>query len=335
MPTVLNVPTFGILAATLVDFGTHDQKLRHLPKILNGDEQWVQFLSEPTGGSDLAGCITRADRDGDVLIVNGSKIWSSAAHVSDYAMVLVRTNWEVQKHRGLSMLIVKIHQPDIQIDQIKQVNGSMDFCQEFFDDVVVPVEDVVGALDDGWSVASRLLLHERMSLGGASLYTSGSGISARADGPDRTLVELANRLDLGNDSATRERVAGHHVEQLVSAQLTSRLTTAMANDSMPPTSGSILKLFHAVVDIKKAQATLDIGGSDIVVGSDSAGLARRLGNATLSRQSLSLGGGSNEIQRNIIAERVLGLPREWSPDRDRPYSEVHRNAMPTTPRSRA
>ena len=332
MPSVLNVPTFGILAATLIDYGTHEQKLRHLPAILRGDEQWVQFLSEPTGGSDLAGCITRADRDGDVFILNGSKIWSSAAHVSDYAMCLARTNWDVQKHRGLTMLIIEIHQPGIQIDQIRQIDGSMEFCQEFFDDVVVPVTDVVGEIGDGWTVASRLLLHERMSLGGASPYTSGRGVSSDSRGPDHTLVELANLLGRGGDGATRQEVARWHVEQLVAGQLTERLTAAMANGSAPPTSGSILKLYQAVLGIKKAQTTLAIGGSDIVVGADAGGLARRLGDATLSRQALSLGGGSNEIQRNIISERVLGLPREWSPDRDVPYGEVQRNTMPTGPR---
>ena len=138
MPFSLNVPTLGILAATLVDFGTHEQKLRHLPAILKGEELWVQFLSEPSGGSDLAGVLTRADRDGDVYILNGSKIWSSGAAESDYAMCLARTNWDVPKHRGLTMLIVKIHQPGIQVEQIRQVDGSLEFCQEFFDDVADP-----------------------------------------------------------------------------------------------------------------------------------------------------------------------------------------------------
>ena len=136
MPFSLNVPTLGILAATLVDFGTHEQKPRHLPAILRGEELWVQFLSEPSGGSDLAGCLTRADRDGDVLVMNGSKIWSSAAFASDYAHVpgpheLGRAQaprpHDVHRRRSTS--------PGIQVEQIRQVDGSMEFCQEFFDDV--------------------------------------------------------------------------------------------------------------------------------------------------------------------------------------------------------
>src|SRR5262247_3662204 len=173
MPFHFNIPTLGILAPTLVDFGSHEQKLRHLPAILRGEELWVQFLSEPSGGSDLAGCLTQADRDGDVFVLNGSKIWSSSAHVSDYALCLARTNWDVPKHRGLTMFILQIHQPGITVNQIKMVDGTQEFCEEFFDDAVIPAENVLGEVDDGWTVATRLLFHERASVGGASPYTSG------------------------------------------------------------------------------------------------------------------------------------------------------------------
>ena len=130
----------------------------------------MQFLSEPTGGSDLAGALTKAARDGDVYILSGSKIWSSGAYRCDYALCLCRTNWEVPKHRGLSMLIVEIHQPGIHVEQIRQVSGSMEFCQEFFDDVPIPVDNLVGAENDGWTVASRLLQHERSAVGTGSAF---------------------------------------------------------------------------------------------------------------------------------------------------------------------
>ena len=174
LPFSFNVPTLGILAATLLDAGTQEQKLRHLPAILRGEELWVQFLSEPSGGSDLAGCLTRADRDGDVFVLNGSKIWSSGAYVADYAMCLARTNWDVPKHRGLTMFIVEIHQPGVTVEQIRQIDGSIEFCQEFFDDVPIPVSAVIGEVDDGWTVANRLLVHERMAVGGGSPYTAGA-----------------------------------------------------------------------------------------------------------------------------------------------------------------
>ena len=138
MPLVLNVPTFSICGPTLLDMGTEEQKRQHLSAVIRGDEIMVQFLSEPRGGSDLAGVTTRATPDGDMFILNGSKIWSSDAYAADWALCLTRTDWEAPKHRGLTMFLVKVHQPGIDIRRIKQVNGSNEFCQEFFDDVVVP-----------------------------------------------------------------------------------------------------------------------------------------------------------------------------------------------------
>ncbi|MGH9078505.1 MAG: acyl-CoA dehydrogenase family protein, partial [Acidimicrobiales bacterium] len=141
MPTLFSVPTLTILAATLLDFGTEEQKRRHIPAILSGDELWVQFLSEPSGGSDLAGLITRATRDGDVFLLSGSKIWSTGASRADYAMCLARTDWHAPKHRGLTMFIMKIHQPGVELQPIKMVNRTAEFCQEFFDDVPIPASD--------------------------------------------------------------------------------------------------------------------------------------------------------------------------------------------------
>ena len=175
MPTLFNVPTLSILAPTLLDFGTEEQKKRHLPAILRGDELWVQFLSEPSGGSDLAGLVTQATRDGDVFVLNGSKIWSSGAFRSDYAMCLARTDPHVPKHQGLTMFILKIHQPGIEVQRISMVSGMAEFCQEFFDDVAIPAENVIGQVNDGWTVASRLLYHERDAVGGGSPYVSGVG----------------------------------------------------------------------------------------------------------------------------------------------------------------
>ena len=172
----------------------------HLPKMISGEEIWVQFLSEPSGGSDLASLVTRATRDGDVFILNGSKIWSSGAFRCDYAMCLARTDWHAPKHRGLTMFIVKIHQPGIDVQQIKMSNGSNEFCQEFFDDVAIPVEDVIGEVNDGWTVASRLLFHERDAVGGGSPYLSGTsgGRGDHGGGPERPdRVGAGDRACLG------------------------------------------------------------------------------------------------------------------------------------------
>jgi alkylation response protein AidB-like acyl-CoA dehydrogenase len=325
MPYALNVPTFGILAATLIDFGTPEQNGRHLPAILRGDELWVQFLSEPSGGSDLAGCLTRADRDGDVFVLNGSKIWSSGAADADYAMCLARTNWDVPKHRGLTMFIMAIHQPGVTVEQIRQVDGSMEFCQEFFDDVLIPASDVIGDVDDGWTVASRLLVHERLAVGGGSPYTSGRSGSHDADDGD-VLVDVLRASGRERDPLARHLLAEAHARRLVHRALTVRVTQGIASGAMPPPAGAILKLFGATNVMRRAEIGLRLAGQEAVVWPDARDLptGAQLGTFTLGRQGMSLGGGSNEMQRNIISERVLGLPREMAADRDIPYREVKR-----------
>jgi alkylation response protein AidB-like acyl-CoA dehydrogenase len=327
MPFSLNVPTLGILAATLVDFGTHEQKLRHQPAILRGEELWVQFLSEPSGGSDLAGCLTRADRDGDVFIMNGSKIWSSAAFASDYAMCLARTNWDVPKHRGLTMFILEIHQPGIQVEQIRQVDGSMEFCQEFFDDVAIPVSDVVGEVDDGWTVATRLLVHERNAVGGGSPYTSGRSSGHDSSREDDTLGEMVRLSGRAGDTHARQLVAEAHIRQVVAGQLIRRVTQGVTAGAMLPPAGSLLKLFSATNVMRRYEIGLELAGEGAAAWpADTEPLARQLSELTLWRQGLSLGGGSNEIQRNIISERLLGMPREFAADREVPYRDVRRGA---------
>lgn len=327
MPYALNVPTFGILGATLIDYGTHEQKARYLPKILTGEELWVQFLSEPSGGSDLAGVLTRADRDGDVFLLNGSKIWSSGAMDADYALCVARTNWDVPKHRGLTVFIVKIHQPGVTVQQIRQVDGSMEFCEEFFDDVPLSVDDVLGDIDDGWTVASRLLVHERLAVGGGSPYTSGRG--GGHDEPDEgnPLVEVVRSRGLAGDPHARQLLAEAHLRKVVHQQLNERLTTAMRTGAMPPPAGSLMKLMGATNTMRRTEIGLILSGASSVAwpaGLDRKPAGGQIGEFSLVRQGGSLGGGSNEIQRNIISERLLGLPREFAADREVPYREVRR-----------
>ncbi len=325
MPFSLNVPTLGILGATLVDYGTHEQKLRHIPAILKGEELWVQFLSEPSGGSDLAGCLTRADRDGDVFIMNGSKIWSSGAMESDYAMCLARTNWDVPKHSGLTMFIMKIHQPGVTVEQIRQVDGSMEFCQEFFDDVPIPASDVVGAVDDGWTVASRLLVHERAAVGGGSIYTSGRSVGHGPDDEEDVLSSLVRGAGRENDPVARQLLGEARTRQLVGSALIDRISHGIGSGALASQTGALMKLFAATNVMRRAEIGLELAGETAAawpVGEQTPG--RIISEMSLWRQSLSLGGGSNEIQRNIISERVLGMPREFAGDREIPYRDVKR-----------
>ena len=326
LPFSFNVPTLGILAATLIDAGTHEQKLRHLPAILRGEELWVQFLSEPSGGSDLAGCLTRADRDGDVFVLNGSKIWSSGAYIADYAMCLARTNWDVPKHRGLTMFIVEIHQPGVTVEQIRQTDGTTEFCQEFFDDVPIPVSAVIGEVDDGWSVANRLLVHERMAVGGGSPYTAGRTSKHEVGDDGAELVDLIRRRGLEGDPHARLLLAEATVRSMVGGALIERLTAGMARGILPGSAGSVMKLYGAETVIRRAEIGLELSGEEAVawpVGGETTGA--RLGMHSLGRQGAALGGGSNEIQRNIISERLLGMPREAAADRDIAYRDVRRS----------
>ena len=330
MPVVFNVPTLGILASTLLDFGSEDQKRRHIPAILRGDELWVQFLSEPSGGSDLAGCITRATQDGDVWVLNGSKIWSSGAHWCDWAMCLARTNWDVPKHRGLTMFIVEIHQPGIQIDRIRQVAGTSEFCQEFFDDVQIPASAVVGAVNDGWTVASRLLFHERNSVGGASPYVSGGGPEGPSGGrlPGNRLV--AEEVGVAADPEVGQLLAESYLLDVVHGQLAERIGAGIRSGVFPGPAGAILRLFSGEKFVRQTDITMEIAGVSAAAAPKGA-LVGRYADQFLGRQGNCLGGGSTEMARNIISERVLGMPREYAPDRDIPFNQVKRNELPSRP----
>ncbi len=329
MPVLLNVPTFGIIGATLLDFGSEEQKKRYLPAMLRGDEVWVQFLSEPTGGSDLASVMTRATPtpDGDAFLLSGSKIWSSGAYAADYAICVARTDWDVPKHQGISVFIVQVHQPGITIDRIRGVGGGDEFCQEFFDDVRIPAENVVGELGEGWTVVHGLLAHERNSMGGGSRYVSGQNPIAGQGGAS-DLVDLARATGSERDPRVRQLVAEAHVLTLVMSQTAARVTAGMVGGLYPPAAGALLRLLGARNGVRRADIALEIAGSGAAawrVGD----IPGQMGTRFLNRQGSELGGGSTEIQRNIISERVLGMPREYAADRDIPFSQVRRNAMPT------
>jgi len=329
MPTLLNVPTFGIIGATLLDFGTEAQKQRYLPAMLRGDEVWVQFLSEPTGGSDLASVMTRATPtpEADAFLLTGSKIWSSGAYAADYAICVARTDWEVPKHQGITVFIVKVRQPGVTIDRIRGVAGDDEFCQEFFDDVRVPVENVIGELDQGWTVVQGLLAHERNSMGRGSPYVSGQNpLPGRGAGSD--LLDLVRATGSAGDPRVRQLVAESHVLTQVMEQTAKRVAAGMVSGSYPPAAGALLRLMGARNGVRRADIALEIAGSGVAAW-EAGDVSGQMGIRFLNRQSNELGGGSTEIQRNIISERVLGMPREYAADRDVPFSQVRRNTMPT------
>ncbi len=294
--------SINILGATLAVFGSHEQKAAHIRNILSGRERWLQFLSEPSGGSDLAGLLTRATRDGDSYLVNGQKIWSTGAHLSDFAMCPVRTRWDVPKHKGISILIVDLTSPGIDIRRIKQINGGAEFCEEFFTDVVVPASNLVGEENEGWRVARGLLEIEHAWVG------RGGG-----RGPDTrtipSLVALARSRGLDQDNGIRRQIVSLHVAGVAQQLVAARVSNGVASGKLVAGYGSLLKLGHDIVQQRQAEFGLSLAGGAGVVWEPDAAAWAEWSHTYLSSRSASIAGGSDEIQRNNASERALGLPR--------------------------
>lgn len=322
LPIILNVPTFTICAATILDTGSEEQKRERISAAIRGDEILVQLLSEPSGGSDLAGVITRADRRGDKWIINGAKTWSTSAFAADYGLLLARTDWDVPKHEGLTMFLVPIKSPGITMRRIKQVDGGNEFCEEFFDDLELPADAVVGEVNDGWNVASRQLYHERRAVGGGSEFASGIGAEGKSDQPV-DYVDLVEQLGQSGNERIRALAGRALVQRAVHEQLIGHVYHGVLDGSLPPAAGSIIRISHAENVQFEIDTALAISGSSAVVD-DGSGLFK-VGRRFLSRQAASLGGGTTEIARNIIGERILGFPREHAADRGVPFNQVKRN----------
>ena len=321
-PMILQVPTFSPCAAVLLEFGTEEQKKRHLPAMMRGDEIWMQFLSEPSGGSDVAGALTTAVRDGDEWVINGSKIWTTGAWFSDYGLALVRTNWDVPKHRGLSVFIIPIHDPNIELHRIEMINGSREFCQEFLTDVRVPDSDRVGNVDDGWTVGTRWMFHERSSVGGGSPYVSGPRMRAVMGNSNRDpLIELARSRGRLDDSRTRDLIGEARMLGRAGTELSRRIGVGIATRALPDTTAAIARLMGATVGVRTTDIQLELAGSGAVGAEDNAAWGGA-GMHFLMRQTACIGGGTTEMARNNIAERVLGMPREMTHDRNMPFRDV-------------
>jgi alkylation response protein AidB-like acyl-CoA dehydrogenase len=321
-PLLLNVPSFAICCATILDMGSEEQKRTHIPAALRGDEVLVQLLSEPSGGSDLAGVITRAERRDGRWIINGAKTWSTWAFAADYGLCLARTDWNVPKHQGLTMFLVPLRHSGITINRIRQINGSIEFCEEFFDDVDVGDDAVVGEPGKGWDVASRQLFHERRSMGDGSEYTSGPGIAAAED-VSVDLLALVDKTHQQDSEPVRQAVGRALVHRTVHGQLSEHVFHAVTSGALPPTAGSIIRLSMAAVHDVETDTAIAITGSSAVV-EDDAGLLD-IGTRYLGRQIASIGGGTTEMARNVIGERVLNFPREYAADRGVPFNQVRRN----------
>jgi alkylation response protein AidB-like acyl-CoA dehydrogenase len=322
IPRIMQVPTFVPCAAVLLEFGTEDQKRRHIPAILKGEEIWMQFLSEPSGGSDVAGALTTAVRDGDEWVVNGSKIWTTGAWFSDYGLCLLRTNWDVPKHRGLTVFIIKIHQPGIELHRIEMINGSKEFCQEFITDLRVPDSDRVGDVDDGWTVGRRWMFHEKNAMGGGSPFVTGSLYSnTAADDVGHAYIELARATGRADDPRARDLIGESLTLSRARVELSRRIGAGMAAGVMPENGAAIARLMSAVVAQRNNTIALELAGPNAAAALADEPWAEQ-GLDFLERQTSGIGGGTTEMARNNISERVLGMPREITSDRNIPFRDV-------------
>jgi alkylation response protein AidB-like acyl-CoA dehydrogenase len=315
--------TFGICVPTMLQHASPEYLQNHIPKVLAGEELWVQFFSEPGAGSDLAGVTTKAEKDGDRWILNGSKIWSSGAAYADWGMCLARTNWDVPKHRGLTWFAVKIDQPGVEVLPVREINGDAEFCQEFFDDVELTDDDMIGELNQGWTVANTMLVFERGAGRGESLIPRPTG--RRPLAPD--LVALAKDGGREKDPYVRQLIAKAHINDFATGQLGARIGDHIrAGSTNAAGIASYGKLFSGTFLPVRARIGMEIGQGAALTWDegDLSGMATSLN--YLNGRVMSIAGGTNEVQRNGVGERVLGLPREPSFDTDRPFRDVVRDA---------
>lgn len=319
----IQVPTMTPVLAVLLEFGTEEQKQQHVPAILKGEEIWSQLLSEPSGGSDVAGARTTAVRDGDEWVLNGEKVWTTNAWWSDWGLCLARTNWDVPKHRGLSVFIFPIHQPGVDMHRIEMLNGNREFCQEFITDLRVPDRDRIGEVDKGWAVGTRWMSHERM-LYSSPYVTVPEGTVRGGAGP--SMFAVARDAGRINDPVARDLVGEARMLELVAEALQHRLAEGIGTGRLPDQAGAVGRLFGGMSSIRKTTIEFELAGAAAAAWLDGDGAMIHAGNDLLMRQVACTGGGTTEMARNVISERVLGMPRERSYDRDVAFREVPKNA---------
>jgi len=300
----VSVNFVGLMHAgpTLIAEGTDEQRAFHLPKILRGESVWCQGFSEPQAGSDLASLQTNARRVGDEYVVNGQKIWSTRAHVADYCELLVRTDPDAPKHRGITWLILDMHQPGVEVRPMRTIDGESHFCEIFLTDARVPVRGRVGAENDGWRVTNVTLRFERGTAFAQHIITLRSQL--------RSLVAHAQRLTAWGDPGLREQVGRleAHVDALW--RITQRGITEAEATGTPAPSGSAVKLRFSELSQEITDLTMRVAGRAALGGVRDGGLdGAEAARDYLWSLQYTIAAGTSQIQRNLIAERILGMPR--------------------------
>ncbi|MBR0898957.1 acyl-CoA dehydrogenase [Bradyrhizobium tropiciagri] len=306
----------GMCGPTMMTYASEQQKRFYLPPLASGEKVWCQLFSEPAGGSDIAGLRTRAERDGEEWVINGQKIWTSGAHIADHGILLTRTDPNVPKHKGLTMFFIDMKSPGIEVKPIKQANGQAEFNEVYFTDVRVPDAQRLGAVNDGWNVSLTTLMNERLSIG--SHIATGF--------PE--LFELTNELMLDDelaieDSAVRSRLASWAVRASGLKYTTYRSISALSKGEQPGPENSICKLVAGSMLQDISTYALDLQGpAGVLSGSDSESQLGKFQAMLMRSPATRVEGGTDEILRNIIAERVLGLPGDIRVDKDVPFTKI-------------
>jgi alkylation response protein AidB-like acyl-CoA dehydrogenase len=307
-PGPLNVLGLSMAGPTIIVHGTEEQKKRHLPKILNCDEIWCQGFSEPGSGSDVASIRTKAELRGDEFIVNGQKVWTSLAHIADWCMLLVRTDPNAPKHRGMSYILVDMKSSGITVRPLRQMTGESEFNEVFFEDVRVPRANLVGELNNGWGVALTTLMNER--------GTASFGTQARFRIIYENLVALAKKSTVNGQAAAedpqiRQQLAQHLIDVEILKYNCFRNFTRLLRGGTPGPEGSILKLWWSELNQRMNETAMTLQGSYGQLLRDSPWVIEsgRWQHNFLRSRANTIEAGTSEIQRNIIAERVLRLPK--------------------------
>ncbi|MGC5011962.1 acyl-CoA dehydrogenase family protein [Streptosporangium sp. DT93] len=311
LPTYVFSIGLGMCGPTLVDLGTPEQKARHLRPLLRGEEIWCQLFSEPGAGSDVAALQTRAVRTEDGWRVTGQKVWTSVAQHASYGLLLTRTDVDVPKHKGLTMFIVDMRAPGVTVRPLRDMTGRAHFNEIFFDDVHIPEENLVGQVNDGWSCAVTTLLHERLSI------SSGVGMGGQKDNP--VAFDALRRTTDTSDPVVRDALVELHIRSRALALFNQRLSQETKAGIFPGARGSAAKLLLAELTMFQADLATSLAGPEAVAYEEGGG---GLAEALSLAPAMALGGGTNEIMRNIVGDRVLNLPPEPRLDKNVPFKDL-------------
>ena len=334
----------SLAAPTILAHGPDPVRERFLRRILTGEETWCQLFSEPGAGSDLAGLSTTAVRDGDEWIVNGQKVWNTSAHHADFGMLVARTDWDAPKHRGLTYFALPMHQPGVQVRPLRQMNFHQSFNEVFLTDARIPAEFVIGGIGDGWAVAATTLAYERRyGAMGRPRYAETAGRvldEARHEADEhfatyRWYPQRAGRADLLRERAeatgtnlnasVRQQIAEVTSMQSVSRWTAERARAARLLGRPPGAEGSIGKLATSNVARGSLRAHTSISGAHAMLAGSEHDMHQAVAEVLISVPAQSIAGGTDEIQKNILGERILGLPREPAVDKDVPFKLTRRN----------